>query len=86
VIHEIIITNIEEGQFDDCEGLTFKTLNIIANSFLKKLSSIYHKRISYPGFDFNKKNNGNDLNGNGTGSNKKDDANGNVNYKNDKNN
>jgi membrane-associated HD superfamily phosphohydrolase len=52
VIQQIIDTNIEEKQFDACEGLTFQALNTIANGFLKKLSSIYHMRISYPGFDF----------------------------------
>jgi putative nucleotidyltransferase with HDIG domain len=55
VIRKIIDVNIEENQFDECEGLTFKALNIIANSFHKKLSSIYHMRISYPGFDFKEK-------------------------------
>jgi putative nucleotidyltransferase with HDIG domain len=52
VIRKIIDTNVEENQFDEGEGLTIKNLNIIANSFLKKLSSIYHMRVSYPGFDF----------------------------------
>lgn len=52
VIRMIIDTNINENQFDECEGLTFKALNIIANSFHRKLSSIYHMRVSYPGFDF----------------------------------
>lgn len=56
IIQKIIDANIEEKQFDECEGLTFKSLNIIANGFLKKLSSIYHMRISYPGFDFKEKN------------------------------
>ncbi|MCK4762265.1 MAG: HDIG domain-containing protein [Candidatus Aminicenantes bacterium] len=55
VIEEIISVNIEENQFDECEGLTFKALNIIAGSFHQKLSSIYHMRISYPGFDFTEK-------------------------------
>jgi len=55
VISKIIDTNMEEGQFDECDGLTFKALNIIANSFLKKLSSIYHMRISYPRFNFKEK-------------------------------
>ncbi len=55
VIRRIIDNNIGENQFDDCEGLTFKALNIIANSFHRKLSSIYHMRISYPGFDFKEK-------------------------------
>lgn len=56
IIQKIIDTNIEENQFDECDGLTFKSLNIIANGFLKKLSSIYHMRISYPGFNFQEKN------------------------------
>lgn len=55
VIRKIIDTNVDENQFDECEGLTFKALNTIANSFHKKLSSIYHMRISYPGFDFKEK-------------------------------
>lgn len=52
VIRMIINANMDENQFDECEGLTFKALNIIANSFHRKLSSIYHMRVSYPGFDF----------------------------------
>jgi len=55
VIRKIIDTNIDENQFDECEGLTFKALISIANSFHKKLSSIYHMRISYPSFDFKEK-------------------------------
>ncbi|MCK4836310.1 MAG: HDIG domain-containing protein [Candidatus Aminicenantes bacterium] len=56
IIQKIIDSDIEEKQFDECDGLTFKSLNIIANGFLRKLSSIYHMRISYPGFDFKEKN------------------------------
>jgi putative nucleotidyltransferase with HDIG domain len=56
IIQKIIDSDIEEKQFDECEGLTFKSLNIIANGFLKKLSSIYHMRVSYPGFDFKEQN------------------------------
>lgn len=52
VIQRIIDSNIEEKQFDQCDGLTLKALNIIGNAFYKKLSSIYHMRISYPGFNF----------------------------------
>lgn len=55
VIAKIVNANIEENQFDECEGLTFKALNIIANSFHKKLSSIYHMRVSYPQFNFKEK-------------------------------
>lgn len=52
VIRKIIDSNISESQFDECEGMTLKALNSIAHSFYKKLSSIYHTRISYPGFNF----------------------------------
>ncbi|MCK5057882.1 MAG: HDIG domain-containing protein [Candidatus Aminicenantes bacterium] len=55
VIQDIINANIEENQFDECEGLTFKALNIIASSFHQKLFSIYHMRVSYPGFNFKDK-------------------------------
>ncbi len=55
VIRKIIDANINEGQFDECDGLTLKALNIIGSSFLKKLTSIYHTRISYPGFNFEEK-------------------------------
>lgn len=55
VIRQIIENNIEENQFDECDDLTFKALSMIANSFHKKLSSIYHMRVSYPGFDFKEK-------------------------------
>jgi len=55
VIEKVIEANIEENQFNECQGLTFQTLSIISSSFYKKLSSIYHMRISYPGFDFTEK-------------------------------
>lgn len=55
IIQQIISSNIDENQFDDCQGLTFKALNTIATSFHKKLSSIYHMRVSYPGFNFKDK-------------------------------
>jgi putative nucleotidyltransferase with HDIG domain len=65
VIRKIIDADIDENQFDECEGLTIKNLNIIANSFLKKLSSIYHMRVSYPGFDFKEKKEDENSSGNG---------------------
>jgi len=54
VIEKIIASDIAENQFAECDGLTFKALNTIAGSFYAKLASIYHQRISYPGFDFSK--------------------------------
>ena len=54
VVEKIIASDIAENQFDECDGLTFKALKTIAGSFYAKLASIYHQRISYPGFDFSK--------------------------------
>jgi putative nucleotidyltransferase with HDIG domain len=54
VVEKIIASDIAENQFDECDGLTFKALNTIAGSFYGKLASIYHQRVSYPGFDFSK--------------------------------
>ena len=62
VIQQIIESNVEENQFDECEDLTFSALNHIAHSFYKKLSSIYHMRVSYPGFNFTENENGHDTN------------------------
>jgi hypothetical protein len=36
-----------DGQFDECD-LTFRQLEIIRNSLVKSLSSLYHARIMYP--------------------------------------
>ncbi|HEX7501900.1 MAG TPA: HDIG domain-containing protein, partial [Acidobacteriota bacterium] len=54
VVEKIIASDIAENQFDECDGLTFKALHIIAGSFYAKLASIYHQRVAYPGFDFSK--------------------------------
>jgi putative nucleotidyltransferase with HDIG domain len=54
VIEKIIASDIADNQFDECDGLTFKALNTIAGSFYSKLASIYHQRVSYPGFEFGK--------------------------------
>ena len=54
VVEKIIASDIAENQFDECDGLTFKALNTIAGSFYEKLASIYHQRVSYPGFDFSR--------------------------------
>jgi putative nucleotidyltransferase with HDIG domain len=54
VIIEIFNAHLQDGQLDDC-GFSLKDLRIIANSFLATLYAIYHPRPSYPGFDFEKK-------------------------------
>jgi membrane-associated HD superfamily phosphohydrolase len=43
----------EDGQLDE-SNLTMKDLNIIADAFVRKLESVFHHRIAYPGYEFNK--------------------------------
>ena len=43
----------EDGQLDE-SNLTMKDLTIIADAFVRKLESVFHHRISYPGYEFNK--------------------------------
>ncbi len=53
LIRKIISDVVLDDQFSQCD-LTFADLERVSNSFLKTLSSIYHHRIDYPGFDFEK--------------------------------
>ncbi len=43
----------EDGQLDE-SNLTMKDLNLIAEAFVRKLESVFHHRIAYPGYEFNK--------------------------------
>jgi len=43
-----------EGQLDECE-ITFKDINEVKKSFTFILTGILHKRVDYPGFDFEEK-------------------------------
>lgn len=40
-----------DGQLDQCD-LTFTDLERITSSFVKSLSAMYHRRIDYPGYNF----------------------------------
>ncbi len=51
LIQKIITDVTEDGQFSECD-ITLSEINLIASSFLETLSSYYHDRIAYPGFDF----------------------------------
>ena len=51
LIRKIVSTAAEDGQFSDCE-ITLAELERVTFSFLETLSSFYHSRITYPGFDF----------------------------------
>ncbi len=54
LLKKIFANIIEDGQLDE-SGISLKDLVIISDSFLNILKNIYHGRISYPGFDFNEK-------------------------------
>jgi putative nucleotidyltransferase with HDIG domain len=54
MIDKIFSNDLEDGQLDDCD-LTFSELDKVASAFLWVLTSMYHHRIDYPGFDFNRR-------------------------------
>ena len=47
MVLRIIKERLNDGQLDECD-LTFRDLNIIAESFSKVLTGVYHSRIEYP--------------------------------------
>jgi hypothetical protein len=47
MVQKLINNIFSDGQLDECE-LTLKDLHLIARSFNKILSGIFHRRISYP--------------------------------------
>jgi hypothetical protein len=54
MIDKIFNNALEDGQLDDCD-LTFSELDKMASAFLWVLTNMYHHRIDYPGFDFNRR-------------------------------
>jgi len=54
MIDKIFSDALEDGQLDET-ALTFSELDKIANAFLWVLTSMYHHRVDYPGFDFNRR-------------------------------
>jgi putative nucleotidyltransferase with HDIG domain len=47
LVRKMIQNKLYDGQFDECD-LTFQDLDIIANSFVRVLTGIIHKRVEYP--------------------------------------
>ncbi|NLM47045.1 MAG: HDIG domain-containing protein [Firmicutes bacterium] len=47
VVRKIIKDKLADGQFDQC-NITLRELDIIAQTFVRILSGIYHTRIEYP--------------------------------------
>jgi membrane-associated HD superfamily phosphohydrolase len=54
MIDQIFSNALEDDQLVDCD-LTFSELDKVASSFLWVLTNMYHHRIDYPGFDFNRR-------------------------------
>lgn len=48
LVRSMASKRLNDGQFDECD-LTLKELNLIEQSIVKSLNSIYHARIAYPG-------------------------------------
>ncbi len=53
VITDIFNNYLQDGQLDDC-NISLRELRSIASSFLGVIYAIYHPRIDYPGFEFEK--------------------------------
>jgi len=47
MVRKILRDKLNDRQLEEC-NLTFKDLDVIANSFCKVLEGVYHKRIEYP--------------------------------------
>ena len=54
MIDKIFTDVLEDGQLDDCD-LTFAELDKVASEFMWVVTNMYHHRIDYPGFDFNRR-------------------------------
>jgi cyclic-di-AMP phosphodiesterase PgpH len=53
MINTLFRAIFEDGQLDE-SNLTMKDLTLIADAFVRKLESVFHHRIAYPGYEFNK--------------------------------
>ncbi|MCZ7626774.1 MAG: hypothetical protein C3F12_13245 [Candidatus Methylomirabilota bacterium] len=51
LVAKIVNAIVVDGQLRECE-LTFSELRLIEESFVRILCGIYHRRVEYPGFDF----------------------------------
>jgi putative nucleotidyltransferase with HDIG domain len=53
MIQTIVDDCLRDGQFDECD-LTMRDLAIIVDALERTVSTMYHHRIDYPGFEFNR--------------------------------
>lgn len=54
VVERIVDDCLQEGQLDESD-LTLADIRKVSEAFHRILSNIYHRRIDYPGFDFNRR-------------------------------
>ena len=54
LIRRLIQGTIQDRQFDECD-ITTRDLDQITRSFERVITGMYHHRVDYPGFDFNKR-------------------------------
>jgi len=54
MISKIFSDALQDGQLDDSD-LTFSEMDKVGSAFLWVLTNMYHHRIDYPGFDFNRR-------------------------------
>lgn len=53
MIQTIVDDCLRDGQFDECD-LTMRDLAVIVASLERTVATMYHHRIDYPGFEFNR--------------------------------
>jgi len=53
VVDAIIEDALRDGQLDNCQ-LTIEEIEKVRAAFLRTLAALFHHRIDYPGFDFNR--------------------------------
>ena len=57
MIDQVIKNVLEDVQLDECE-LTLRDVEKIGAEFYWVLTNVFHHRIDYPGFDFNRRRRG----------------------------
>ena len=51
MINRLVDAIVLDNQFDECD-ITMREIHLVKDSFLKVLTGIFHRRIDYPGYDF----------------------------------
>ena len=54
LIQTILEDILKDGQLEHTD-LTLSDLRTVSDTFLRVLANIFHQRIDYPGFDFNRR-------------------------------